>query len=207
MELIKKLNESIKYGKKQRRLGLFSCDYCNQKVKKEICGGLRAKSCGCYREKLIAQKNTTHGFTKNGKDHPLYRIWISMRSRCSNKNDLAYKYYGKRGIIVCERWQNDFVVFYKWAMENNYKAGLDIDRRDNNGNYKPSNCRWTTRAVNQQNSRNAKLNWNVIKIIRAEYKKRKDRKMVAELAKQYGVSKTTIRKILNNLTWKEINNE
>lgn len=203
MELIKKLNERTK-SKKQRKIGLFLCPYCNQEVKKEIVCGLRNKSCGCFRTKLISQKNTTHGFTKNGKTHPLYRVWTSMKSRCFCKSNSAYKYYGERGVVVCREWQNDFMAFYKWSTENGYKKNLQIDRKDNDGNYEPENCRWITHAENQQNSRNVKLDWNSVETIRAKYKKHKDRKIVSELAEQYDVSKTIIRKIVNNLKWESI---
>lgn len=83
----------------------------------------------------------------------LYRCWTDMKGRCLNKNNVNYKYYGERGITVCEEWKNDFMAFYTWAMENGYSDNLTIDRIDNDGNYEPNNCRWTTKSVQNMSMR------------------------------------------------------
>ena len=74
-----------------------------------------------------------------------------MKSRCYNKTDPTYKYYGARSITICQEWLDDFMNFYNWAMDNGYKENLTIDRIDVNGNYEPSNCRWTTNTEQQRN--------------------------------------------------------
>lgn len=97
-----------------------------------------------------ARYNYKHGCY----DSRLYNIWRHIKSRCNNPKDAKYHNYGGRGILVCSEW-NDFVPFYEWAMSNGYTDELEIDRKDNNGNYCPDNCRWTTRKVQCNNfSRN-----------------------------------------------------
>lgn len=60
-------------------------------------------------------------------------------------------YYGQRGIQICDEWKDDFMSFYTWAMQNGYNENLTLDRIDVNGNYAPSNCRWTTLDVQARN--------------------------------------------------------
>lgn len=91
---------------------------------------------------------------KHDKSHSrVYRCWIDMKSRCLNKNSCNYKYYGARGITVCKEWLDDFMNFYNWSMENGYADNLTIDRIDNDGNYEPSNCRWTSKSVQNMSMR------------------------------------------------------
>jgi hypothetical protein len=76
---------------------------------------------------------------------PLYTIWCGIKSRCYNKNAANYKYYGAKGIIMCEEWLNDFKAFYNWALNKGWRKGLSVDRYPNNaGNYEPDNCRLAT---------------------------------------------------------------
>ncbi len=86
-------------------------------------------------------------------EHPLYGVWARMNNRCTNPNYKGYHCYGARGIRMCSEW-NDFNVFYEWAIANGYSEGLEIDRRDNDGNYEPENCRFVTSKVNQNNRSN-----------------------------------------------------
>jgi hypothetical protein len=131
--------------------------------------------------------------------HPLYSVWNSMRQRCYNGNNKSYHNYGGRDIIVCNEWNRDFKTFYNWAYANGYRDGLQIDRIDNNGNYTPSNCRMVVSAVNQQNKRSNKLNWDSVKGIRlcgkAGFTNR-------EIASYYGVGYPTVNRILNNKMWR-----
>lgn len=82
----------------------------------------------------------------------LYNILRNMKARCSNPNNDRFRDYGGRGITVCDEWKNDYYKFKEWALENGYENHLTIDRIDNNGNYEPSNCRWTTLNIQQHNS-------------------------------------------------------
>ena len=109
----------------------------------------RVNSCGCLKRELITINNTTH----NLKTHRLYSIYNNMKSRCYNSKLKSYKNYGARGIKICDDWLTDFMNFYNWAIDNGYKEGLTLDRIDVNGNYEPSNCRWTTSKVQCNNTR------------------------------------------------------
>lgn len=112
-----------------------------------------SKSCGCLQKELTKKRATKHGM----KNTRLYRIWHGMKGRCLNPKDKAYFLYGGRGVTVFKEWQDDFMNFYNWAIQNNYSDDLTLDRIDCNGNYEPNNCRWTTIKEQQRNRRNNTL--------------------------------------------------
>lgn len=99
----------------------------------------------------------THGMTRaGGKRCPTYIAWSTMKNRCLNPKSANYAYYGGRGISICERWMT-FANFLADMGER--PRGLTLDRYPNNdGNYEPGNCRWTSRKENSRNRRdNRKL--------------------------------------------------
>lgn len=107
------------------------------------------KSCGCLRSEASANRATKHGHAKTR----IYEIWSSIKSRCDSPRNKNYSRYGGRGIKVCERWR-DFESFYE-DMKDGYQDDLTIDRKDNDGHYEPSNCRWVTQQQQLSNySRN-----------------------------------------------------
>lgn len=89
--------------------------------------------------------------THNLTHHRLYKTWNVMIQRCSNPKATRFDLYGGRGIKVCERWHS--VENFIEDMYPSYQEGLSIDRIDGNGNYEPSNCRWTTKVIQSRNTR------------------------------------------------------
>ena len=95
----------------------------------------------------------------NGERHPLYRIFQGMKKRCYNENYKGYKFYGARGITIAEEWLANSDKFVKWGIENGWKKGLCIDRRNTKKKYRgysSENCRFITQAKNNDNRINSK---------------------------------------------------
>jgi hypothetical protein len=90
----------------------------------------------------------TRGPNTGDSKTPLYRRWKSMRERCGNPNAQNYKFYGAKGIRVCEQWQNSFPAFKEWALSSGYAPHLELDRIDSSKNYSPENCRWLSKREN-----------------------------------------------------------
>lgn len=125
----------------------------------------------------------THGLSNT----KIYRIYLSMINRCYKKYDEFYSDYGGRGIRVCQEWLDGFMNFYNWAMENGYKNGLSIERKDVNGNYEPSNCTWITMPEQQRNKRNnVHISYNGKDVL------------LVDLAKEIGVYPSAITQRIKN---------
>lgn len=111
----------------------------------------------------------------------LYRKWRSIKARCFVESNKSYKDYGGRGITVCMSWLK-FENFRDWAFKSGYKEGLFIERVNNDGDYCPENCEWTTNAEQQRNKRNV-----IFDVVNGE------RLCLTEIAEKYDVTYSTVK--------------
>lgn len=159
--------ENDKHGQARWKC-LCECGNYTVAVTTELNRG-NVRSCGCLSREISKKVNFKHGF----KNTRLYKVWDSMKKRCYNSNSPSYKYYGGRGITICDEWKNDFKSFHDWAFANGYDENAEymkctIDRIDVNGNYEPSNCRWVTckeQARNRTNNRLIEYNGEKLTLI------------------------------------------
>ena len=114
--------------------------------------------CGTVKEvrrsHLVNGKTYSCGCTKLGKrthgmSHTkLYDTWCGMKQRCYDENCKSYRWWGAKGVTVCDTWRYSFSNFYVWAIHNGYEEGLTIDRVDNASVYSPDTCEWVTLQEN-----------------------------------------------------------
>ena len=102
------------------------------------------KSCGCLQRKMASKKNVRHGLVGT----TIYNEWASMKQRCNNPNSFAYKYYGARGIKVCDEWNKSFESYYDYVskLPKYGTPTYTLDRINNDGNYEPGNVRWASKS-------------------------------------------------------------
>lgn len=150
-------------GKKRGyiRYWLCQCECGNTKVIREdsLRQG-RIKSCGCLKKE---QDKINLGKTIHNQTYTrLYSIWTNLKTRCLNPNSKTYKWYGKRGITICDEWLNNFQSFYDWSYQNGFnelakRSDCTLDRINVNGNYEPLNCRWVSMKTQNNNRRNTRI--------------------------------------------------
>lgn len=136
-------------------------------------------SCGCK------NGNITHGESKTR----LYSVWNNMKERCQNPKSKEYHRYGGRGISVCSDWER-YETFRDWALSNGYAPNLSIDRKNNDGNYDPGNCRWATAREQANNTRRTRL----IEFGGQIYS-------VSEWSRKLGIKQSTLSMRLNKYGW------
>lgn len=139
------------------RRGIFLC-HCGKEFESRIAhiSSKGTKSCGCTLSDGIRKARTIHGCATRKHITPEFKIWCSMKNRCYFMSSRAYKDYGGRGIIVCERWLNSFDNFLK-DMGTRPSERHTIERKDYNGNYEPQNCKWLKKELQARNKRNIKM--------------------------------------------------
>lgn len=128
----------FKQGRCSRLIMVCKCDCGNvvhQRI--EFLRKVKNHTCGCRQHKLSRTR--------------LYYVWKNIKNRCLLKSCSKYKWYGARGITICDEWKDHPEEFIKWCLANGYKEGLQIDRRNNDKGYCPDNCRFITAKENQRN--------------------------------------------------------
>lgn len=136
-------------SKTKRPYWVCRCDCGNEiSVRADLLKSGNTKACGCLYRK--------HGQALQGNHSRLYSIFNDMKKRCYNKNSKSYKFYGAKGITVCQEWmsKDGFLHFIEWSRANGYRDDLTIDRVNPKGQYSPQNCRWVPWSVQANNKSN-----------------------------------------------------
>ena len=146
-----------------------------------------SESCGCLKMEALIKRNTKHGQSKRVGESREHAVWCGMRQRCTNPKSRNWNDYGGRGIRVCERWDS-FTNFL--ADMGPCPDEYTIERKDNNGNYEPSNCIWATRKVQARNKRNVRL-----------YEFNGESRSIHEWSEITGIHVETLRNRLKRYKW------
>lgn len=116
------------------------------------------QSCGCLCAEKTRAVKTTHGGKSTSNPDRLYAVWRAMKQRCYRPENRAYRYYGAKGVTVCDEWRDSYEAFRSWSLANGYdekakRGDCTIDRINCAGNYEPDNCRWVNMTVQAHNKR------------------------------------------------------
>lgn len=127
----------------------------------------------------MSKKKPRHGL----RYHPLYGRWIGIHQRCYDKNHVRYKFYGGKGITVCERWHSFPNFLEDMGMP---EKGMSIERIDTNRGYSPDNCKWASSYEQMRNtSRTRIIEFNG------------ERKCVVDWALSVGIDESSMRERLS----------
>lgn len=136
---------------RRKRRALVQCLCGNEKwVPVDTLRRGGSKSCGCLKkgDRSRAGRHPIHGESTGKKRTRLYGIWRGMIVRTTYPKADSWKWYGGKGIRICDEWRHDYAAFRAWAHAHGYRDDLTIDRIDPNGNYEPANCRWLPASEN-----------------------------------------------------------
>lgn len=128
------------------------------------------------------------------KKHPTRLIFYGMKKRCYDQNCAIFKYYGGRGISICDEWLENPRKFCEWAKVNGYQKGLHIDRIDTDRGYSPDNCRFVTPKINNENLRTSL--WWFVNGTRYN--------SLTDAAKSLGVNRSTVGRWCQGQTYKGV---
>jgi hypothetical protein len=143
------VSEVIRGGKDTKLLCICECGESATVTLSNFRRG-NTKSCGCWKREfgvIRGKSNVRHGMTGTKE----FATWQSIKRRCYNKNHKDFKWYGARGITVCDRWLESFENFF--ADMGVSPDGMSIDRIDNDKGYFPENCKWSSNSQQNRNRR------------------------------------------------------
>jgi hypothetical protein len=182
-----------------RRRGENRGRYCSR-----TCGAIfrsKVKSSTCENRVKILRPGFEYDLKLHGGGSKLHSIWTSMKYRCFNEKCKDYKFYGGRGISVCDSWRDSYPDFLLWTADSGYKEGLTLDREDNSKGYSPDNCKWVSRKAQARNTRGNVFTIEDVREIRDQHKAGSI--VVREVAARFKTSTGNVYSILNNETWVE----